>query len=307
METKLLASNRDQMQVHHVAYWDEAREVWVPRTQAHVEATGAALGDGWAFDSYYGAFFPNRDEVLDALRAGAEHVVIGHYACESPARGCVVDVDGSVMMSYGPELAQVESATGAPIARDCAEARARHLARAPFIVPFNGSDDFPGSPWQSVVLVLPVGQPEAMEGTTDYALFASQNGVLTLWLREDLRQSPFICFYDAPPLSGRPAWLRPIIGGVGWRRGSGGAELRCGFDAEGALHHALPTHPDTDPFIIWWREETAEEWLGSPDEYEHAVVERRDRNAVGFYSADLGWETVKEPLTQTVYCRRRRR
>ena len=150
--------------------------------------------------------------------------------------------------------------------RDCVEARARHLAREPFVAPFC-CDQFDGSPWLCCVLSLPVGKPEDCEGTDAYALFAIQDGVLRLWLREDLRHSPFIHFYDASPAGVTCAWLRPMIGGVGWSGRNGGAELRCGFDVNGALHIALPTHTDVDQHIIWWRAEKAEEWLGSPEEY----------------------------------------
>ena len=53
---------KHQVGPEHVAYWDEVFEAWVPANGNTREAVAAILGDGWAWDDYYMAFFANKAE-----------------------------------------------------------------------------------------------------------------------------------------------------------------------------------------------------------------------------------------------------
>jgi hypothetical protein len=72
------------------------------------------------------------------------------------------------------------------------------------------------------------------------------------------------------------------------------------------MHIALPTYQDADQHIIWWREETAEEWLGSSEEYEHNILPWRVAEKIADSILACGWERAEEPRSGTVYLRRKR-
>jgi hypothetical protein len=179
-----------------------------------------------------------------------------------------------------------------------AAASARHQARQPHVFPPTiTSDEFDAG----VTGWLYIGRLGEESVLNKLWLKQTPQG-LTIWIDEDLRTHPCLHFMDRDaPETNRCHVARLLLGER--------YMVRVAVDEQGRQHISLPSGESADPFIVWYRWQTDEEWMTAPG-YQGIRLDRREHDTrdLAAIIADYrgnGWEDHANLYTGDVYFRRK--